>query len=173
MLRNYLFWAKFFIPLIKFLTERFLQNFRIFLENWIFDGNFDGNLTTNRVTILNCAKKLFIPLQIKGFYKILGILNCAIFGKLNFWRKFKNNESTILNCAKKLFLDLTKIVCTILNCAKKLFFCYKIYSTHQKGFYKILGNFGKLNFWLFIPLNFYRKFDRRGPYKNSENFVLS
>ena len=32
-------------------------------------------------------------------------------------------------------------------------------------FSTILGNFGKLNFW--------QKFDRRLPYKNSENFVLS
>ena len=56
--------------------------------------------------------------------------------------------------------------CAIFNSAKKIFFLQIICSPHQKKcFSTILGSFVKLNFW--------RKFDRRGPYKNSEIFVLS
>ena len=49
---------------------------------------------------------------------------------------------------------------------KENIFYLIIYSTHQKkGFYKKLGNFWKIEF--------FPKFDRRDPYKNSENFAQS
>ena len=88
--------------------EVFLQTFRQFLENWIFDG------------------------------------------KSTAADPYKNGENFVLsqNELRKYFL--AKFLC----------------STHQKKcFYKLLAVFGKLNFW--------RKIDSRGPYKNGENFVLS
>ena len=80
----------------------------------------------------------------------------AIFGNLNFCRKFdrrgpyKNSENLVLSPIvwRKYFLA-------------KLFVPF-IKRSVSPQFKAIFGN-----------LNFWRKFDRRGPYKNSENLVLS
>ena len=80
----------------------------------------------------------------------------ALFGNLNFWRNStggdlkKNSENLVLSQIvwRKYFLD-------------KLFVPL-IKRSVSPQFQAI---FGKLNFW--------RKFNRRGPYKNSENLVLS
>ena len=75
---------------------------------------------------------------------------------LNFWRKFngrgpyKNSENLVLSqiVLKKIYFGI--------NC---------LFPSSKKCFSTILGNFWKIEFW--------RKFDRRRPYKNSENLVLS
>ena len=75
---------------------------------------------------------------------------------MNFWRKFdrrgpyKNSENLVLSPIlwRKYFLDK--------------FFVPLIKRSVSPQFKAIFGN-----------LNFWRKFNRRGPYKNSENLVLS
>ena len=97
--------------------EEFLNNFRQFLENWIFEGISTGADLTKMVKFVLSQfmlrkyflTKLFVPL-IKGrvspqFY--------AIFGKLNFWRNidrrwpYKNGENLYyLNlCYENIFLQ--------------------------------------------------------------------
>ena len=88
MLRKY-FWLN---DLFLSSKEVFLHNFRQFLENWIFDGNW------KLVTIWNCARKYFLAKLFIPFTKEVFLHN-AVFGKLNFWRKFdsrgpyKNSEN--------------------------------------------------------------------------------
>ena len=96
--------------------------------------------------------KLFIPFikrSVSPQFK-------AIFGNLNFWRKFnsrepyKNSENLVLSPIvwRKYFLD--KLFVPLI---KEVF----------------LHNFRQfLEIWIFD-----RKFNRQGPYKNSENLVLS
>ena len=48
-----IFFDKFFVPLSK---EVFLQTFRQFLENWIFDGKSTAADLTKKVKILNYLK---------------------------------------------------------------------------------------------------------------------
>ena len=64
--------AKLFITLSK---EAFLHNFRQFLENWIFDGNYTGadltkkggNFELNQIGLRKYfLAKLFIPLIIRS-----------------------------------------------------------------------------------------------------------
>ena len=96
-----IFWVN---SLFHSSKERFLQNFRQFLENWIFDGNSTGadltknseNFVLSEIVLRNYfLSKFFIPL-IKG--KVSTKFE-AIFGKLNFWQKFdrrgpcKNSEN--------------------------------------------------------------------------------
>ena len=94
--------------------EVFLQTFRQFLENWIFDWKSTAADLTKMVkicTISKCAKKIFFDKilcstqQKKCFYKLLG--SCC---KIEFlmenpqprtlqkWRKF-----VLSKCAKKIF----------------------------------------------------------------------
>ena len=93
----------------------FLQTFRQFLENRIFDGKLTAADFTELVKILyylKCFKKIFFgkilcsTQQKKCFYKLLG----------SFWIiKFFDGKSTAA--------DLTKMVkiCTISKCAKNFF----------------------------------------------------
>ena len=136
MQRKY-FLSKLFVPLIK---EVFLNNFRQFWANWIFEGISTGADLTKMVkicNILNCAKKIFFckiicsPHQRKCFSTIF-----SDFLKIEFWRNIDRR-------------DLTKMVkiCIILICAKKIFFGKFIYLTHQKKcFSTILRNFLKIEF---------------------------
>ena len=79
----------------------------------------------------------------------------TIFGELNIWRKFdrrvpyKNSENFVLSqiVLEKYFL--AKLFVPVIS------------RNVSPQFYAI---FGRLNFW--------RKFDRRGPYKNSKNLAL-
>ena len=119
----------------------FLQTFRQFLENWIFDGKSTAADLTKIVkicTISKCAKKIFFGKilcsthQKKCFYKLLGS-----FWKIEFLTK--NRQPRTLQKWWKF--------CTISKCAKKTFFGKILYSTQQKKwFYKLLGIFWKIEF---------------------------
>ena len=144
--------------------EAFLQTFRQFSENWIFDGKSTAADLTKMVKILfylkmysKCTKKyfsakLFVPLIKRSVSTIFK----AVFGKLNFWLKihsrgpYKNGDNFVLsqNVLRKYFL------------AK--FFVPLIKRSVSTNFKAV---FGKLYFW--------QKIHSRGPYKNGENFVLS
>ena len=133
----------------------FLQNFRQFLENWIFEGISTGTNLTKMVKIciiLNCAKKLFFGKTIcsthqrKCFSTILGNFWKIEFLKeyrqartLQKWWKFVLSQFVLRKYSlAKLFVPLIKESVSLQ--------CYAI--------------FGKLNFW--------RNIDRRRPYKNGE-----
>ena len=120
--------------------EVFLDNFRPFLENWIFEGISTGADLTKivKICIISiCAKKIFLA---KLFVPLIkGSVSPQCYAILENWI-FEG----ILTGA-----DLTKMVkiCIILICAKKIFFGKIIYSTHQKKcFSTILGNFRKIEF---------------------------
>ena len=121
----------------------FLQTFRQFLENWIFDGKSTAAdpykngenfvLSQNELRKYFFGQNSFVPLSkssVSTNFK-------AVFGKLNFWWKidsrgpYKNGENFVLSQ----------------NEAKKIFFGKIICSTHQKKcFYKLLGSFWKIEF---------------------------
>ena len=138
----------------------FLQTFRQFLENWVFDGKSTAASLTKMVkicTFSKCAKKIFFGKiicsthQKKCFYKLLG----------SFWKIEFLTEKWQLRTLQKWWK-----FCTISKCAKKTFFCKILCSTHQKKcFYKLLGSFWKIEF---LTEN-----RQPRPYKNGENFVLS
>ena len=107
----------------------FLQTFRQFLENWIFDGKSTAADLTKMVkicTISKCAKKIFFGKilcsthQKKCFYKLLGS-----FWKIEFltenrqprtlqkWWKF----CTISKCAKNFFSGIN----SLFHSAKEVF----------------------------------------------------
>ena len=137
MLRKY-FWQN---SLFHSAKEVFLQTFRQFLENWIFDGKSTAGDLTKMVkicTISKCAKKIFFGKilcsthQKKCFSKLLGS-----FWKIEFL--MENRQPRTLQKWWKF--------CTISKCAKKTFFGKILYSTHQKKcFYKLLGSFWKIDF---------------------------
>ena len=137
-----------------------LQIFRQFLENWIFDGKSTAADLTKMVkicTISKCAKKIFFGKILysthqKCFYKLLGS-----FWKIEFLME-NRQPRTLQNWWK---------FCTISNVLRKYFFFAKFFVPHIKrsDFTNFEAVFGNLNFW--------RKIDSRGPYKNGENFVLS
>ena len=97
--------------------EEFLNNFRQFLENWIFEGISTGADLTKMVKICIisiCAKKIFFDKIICSTHQ--GRVSpqfYAIFGKLNFWRNidrrwpYKNGENLYyLNlCYENIFLQ--------------------------------------------------------------------
>ena len=158
VLRIFFFWQNSLFHLSK---EVFLQTFRQFLENWIFDGKSTAADLTKTVKTLYslkiCLENIFLAKiicsthQKKLFYKILGS-----FWKIEFLMETRqtgpreNGENFVLsqNVLRKYFL------------AK--FFVPLIKRSVSTNFKAV---FGKLNFW--------RKIDSRGPYKNGENFVLS
>ena len=119
----------------------FLQTFRQFLENWVFDGKSTAADLTKMVkicTFSKCAKKIFFGKiicsthQKKCFYKLLGS-----FWKIEFFTE--NRQPRTLQKWWKF--------CTISKCAKKIFFGKILCSTHQKKcFYKLLGSFWKIEF---------------------------
>ena len=121
--------------------EVFLQTFRQFLENWIFDGKSTAADLTKMVKILNylkCTKKIFFgkilcsTQQKKCFYKLLG----------SFWKIEFLTESRQPQTLQKWWK-----FCTISKCAKKTFYGKILCSTHQKKwFYKFLGSFWKIEF---------------------------
>ena len=136
--------------------EVFLHNFRQFLENWFFDGNSTGADLTKKVkfcTLLNLyLGNIFWLNYLFPSSKEVFLHNCRQFlKKLNFYRKYdrrgpyKNSE----------ILYSLKFVLRIYFLAK--LFVPLIKRIVSKQFEAI---FGKLIFW--------RKFERRGPYKNSE-----
>ena len=119
----------------------FLQTFRQFLENWIFDGKSTAADLTKMVkicTISKCAKKtLFGKIlcsthQKKWFYKL--------------WSSFWKFEFLTENRQPWTLQKWWKF-CTISKCAKKIFFGKILCSTQQKEcFYKLLGSFWKIEF---------------------------
>ena len=150
MLRKY-FLAKFFVHSSKEVSTNFI------LENWIFDWkskpykNGENFVLSQNVLRKYFLAKFFVPLikrSVSTNFK-------AVFGKLNFWQKihsrgpYKNGENFVLsqNVLRKYFLATL--------------FVPLIKRSFSTNFQAV---FGKLNFW--------RK-NRRGPYKNGENFVLS
>ena len=121
--------------------EVFLQTFRQFLENWIFDGKLTAADLTKLVKILyyiKCARKIFFDKilcsthQKNCFYKLLG----------SFWKI----EFLTGNRQPRTLQKWWKF-CTISKCAKKTFFGKILCSTHQKKcFYKLLGSCWKIEF---------------------------
>ena len=96
--------------------EVFLQTFRQFLQNWIFDGKSTAADLTKLVKILyylKCAKKIFFDKilcstqQKKCFYKLIGS-----FRKIEFFTE--NQQPRTLQKWWKF--------CTISKCAKSFFF---------------------------------------------------
>ena len=139
----------------------FLQTFRLFLENWIFDRKSTAadltKMGENFVLSQNVLRKYFFAKFFVPLIKRNVSTNFkAGFGKKNCWRKIhsrrpcKNGENFVLsqNVLRKYFLA-TFFVPLIKRSV----------STTFKGVY------GKLNCW--------RKIHSRGPYKNGENFVIS
>ena len=130
----------------------FLQTFRQFLENWIFDGKSTAASLTKLVKILyylKCAKKIFFGKilcsthQKKCFYKLLGS-----FWKIEFWRKidsrgpYKKGENFVLSQNELRIFFRAK------------FFVPLIKRSDSTNFEAVFGN-----------LNFWRKIDSRGSYK--------
>ena len=171
-----IFFAKFFVPLIK---RSFSTNFKAGFGKLNFwrkihsrgpYKNGENFVLSQNVLRKYFLAKFFVPLIKRSvstnFKAVFGKLNFwqkihsrgpkAVFGKLNFWQKihsrgpYKNGENFVLsqNVLRKYFL------------AK--FFVPLIKRSVSTNFQAV---FGKLNFW--------RKIHRRGPYKNGENFVLS
>ena len=107
------------------------------------------SLTVLRKYFLNTLFVPFIKRSVSPQFK-------AIFGNLNFRRKFnrcepyKNSENLVLS-----------------PIVLRNYFLIKLFVPFIKGSVspQFKAIFGNLNFW--------RKFNRRGPYKNSENLVLS
>ena len=132
--------------------ETFLQHFRQFLENWIFDGKSTGaTLQNSELFVLSqngvrkyFLAKLFVPLIKRN----LSTTFKAVFGKLTFLtenpkaRTLQNNENFVLsqNGVRKYFL--AKLFVPLIK--------RNLSTTFE-------AVFGKLNFW--------RKIDRRGPFK--------
>ena len=139
-MQNYLFQSS---------KEVFLQNFRQFLENWIFDGISTGGDLTKMVkiwTILNCAKKIFFVKiicsthQRKCFSTILG----------NFWKiEFLTEYRQARTLQKWWKFELSKIVLRIFFCQNYLFHSTKEVFLHN--FRQFLEN------WIFdgIPTGAY------------------
>ena len=121
--------------------EVFLQTFRQFLQNWIFDGKSTAADLTKLVKILyylKCAKKIFFDKilcstqQKKCFYKLIGS-----FRKIEFLTE--NQQPRTLQKWWKF--------CTISKCAKSFFSGKILCSTQQKKcFSKLLGSFCKIEF---------------------------
>ena len=121
-MQNYLFQSS---------KEVFLQNFRQFLENWIFDGISTGGDLTKMVkiwTILNCAKKIFFVKiicsthQRKCFSTILG----------NFWKiEFLTEYRQARTLQKWWKFELSKIVLRIFFCQNYLFHSTKEVFLHN------------------------------------------
>ena len=119
----------------------FLQTFRQFLENWIFDGKWQPRTLQKWwkfCTISKCAKKIFFGKilcsthQKKCFYKLLGS-----FWKIEFLKE--NRQPRTLQKWWKF--------CTISKWAKNFFSAKILCCTHQKKwFYKLLGSFWKFEF---------------------------
>ena len=119
----------------------FLQTFRQFLENWVFEGKSTAADLTKMVkicTFSKCAKKIFFGKiicsthQKKCFYKLLGS-----FWKIEFLTE--NRQPRTLQKWWKF--------CTISKWAKNFFSGKILCSAHQKKwFYKLLGSFWKFEF---------------------------
>ena len=118
----------------------FLQTFRQFLENWIFDGKSTAADLTKIVKILyylKCAKIFF-------WQNFLSHSSKEVF--LQTFRQFLENW---IFDGKSTAVDLTKMVKILyyLKCAKKIFFGKILCSTQQKKcFSKLLGSFWKIEF---------------------------
>ena len=122
--------------------EVFLQTFRQFLENWIFDGKSTALQTLQNwwkfCTISKCAKKTFFW-QNSLFHSAKEVF-------LQTFRQFLENW---IFDGKSTAADLTKMVKILyyLKCAKNFFSGKILCSTHQKKcFYKLLGSFWKIEF---------------------------
>ena len=156
---NYL---KFFCQnyLFRSLKKVFLHHLRQFSENWIFEGISTGADLTKMVKICIisiCAKKIFFgkiicsthqrkcfSTMLHNFWKIEFLKEYRQARTLQKWWKFVLSQFVLRNFfLAKLFVPLIKESVSPQ--------CYAI--------------FGKLNFW--------RNIDRRGPYKNGENWIIS
>ena len=139
----------------------FLQTFRLFLENWIFDRKSTAANLTKRVKTLYylkmCLENIFWQNSLFHSSKEVFLQTFRLFlENWTFWWKihshdpYKNGESFVLsqNVLRKFFLA-TLFVPLIKRSVSTTF----------------KAVFGKLNFW--------RKIHSRGPYKNGENFVPS
>ena len=164
--------------------EVFLHNFRQFLENWIFDGNLTGADLTKIVKILYylklCWEKSFCLNYLLPSSKEVFLHNFKQFWKIEFLTKiplargpYKNSENFVLS-----LIVLRKE------------FLFKLFVPTKEVF---LHNFKQfLENWIFdgnstgadptkiVKILYYLKLCSRknfplarGPYKNSENFVLS
>ena len=152
--KEIIFWQNYLFHSWK---EVFLNNFRQFLENWIFERISTGRNLTKMVKICIisiCAKKIFFGKiicsthQRKCFSTIL-----RNFWKIEFLKEYR--QAHFLQKWWKFVLSQFVL---------RKYFLAKLFVPLIKGsaspqFYAI---FGKLNFW--------RNIDRRKPYKNGENF---
>ena len=120
----------------------FLQTFRQFLENWVFDGKSTAAdpykngenfvLSQNELRKYFSGKILCCTHQKKCFYKLLG----------SFWKIEFLTEKRQMRTLQKWWK-----YCTISKCAKNTFFGKILCCTHQKkSFYKLLGSFWKIEF---------------------------
>ena len=138
----------------------FLHNFRQFLENWIFEGNSTGADLTKIVKNLVPSQKV---LENNFWQNYLFLSSREVF--LHNFRQFLENWIFDGNLTGA---DLTKNSenLALYQIVLRKYFLAKLFIPLIKRsvFSTILGNFCKLNFR--------RKFDRRGPYKNSENLAL-
>ena len=105
VLRKY-FWQHYLFHSSK---EAFLQTFRQFSKNWIFDGKSTAADLTKMVKILyylkmhsKCAKKIFFSKIICSTHqKSVSTIFKAVFGKLNFDRK--STAATFTKMVKILY----------------------------------------------------------------------
>ena len=138
----------------------FLQNFRQFSENWIFEGISTGASLIKMVKICIisiCAKKIF-------FDKIICSTHQRKFLSTIFQRFLENWFFEGISTGA----DLKKMVkiCIISICAKKIFFGKIICSTHQrKCFSTILG--------IFLKIEFLKEYRQARTLKKWWKFVLS
>ena len=157
VLRKY-FLAKFFVPLIKrslSTTFKAVYGKLNFWQKIHSRGPYKNGknfVLSQNVLRKYFLAKFFVPLIKRSFSTHFK----AVYGKLNFWQKihsrgpYKNGVNFVLsqNVLRKYFLATL--------------FVPLIKRSFSTNFQAV---FGKLNFW--------RKINSRGPYKNGENFVLS
>ena len=143
------FWQNYLFNSSK---ETFLQHLRQFLENWIFDGKSTGPDLTKKWkfgTISKWGKKIF-------FWKI----NCSTHQKKHFyniWGSFWKIEFLTENRQART-LQNSEIFVLSQNGVRKYFLANLFVPLIKRNLSTIFeAVFGKLNFW--------RKIDRRKPYK--------
>ena len=127
----------------------FLQTFRQFLENWVFDGKSTAADLTKMVKI--CKNFVLSQNELRTFFFLSqnGKILCSAHQKKWFYKllgSFWKFEFLTENRQPRTLQKWWKF-CTISKCAKKIFFGKILCSTHQKKwFYKLLGSFWKIEF---------------------------
>ena len=152
LLRKY-FLTKSFVPSSQ---EVFLHYYRLFLENWIFDGNSSGaDLTKIKFrTILNCAKFLYylklwkIEENITKFFWLNYLFHSS---KERFLQKIRQFLENWIFCWNSTGADLTKIMKIlyyILNCAwVNIFWLNFLFHSSKERFLHNFKHF--LENWIF------------------------